>query len=396
MLEAFAIAFLLSVGFIRLLMPVAVRVGFVDAPCLRKRHDGQIPLVGGLGIYATLLPLCLIFPFWQAQNGLWLIALGLPLLMIGLADDRWQLSARMRFAVEIACSLVAIQYCGIRLEDIGHLLPQVGGTLVLLSIPLSVVGIVGVINAINMTDGVDGLAGGLAALTFAALAWLALPNDPAVALQLVSFVAVLVGFLVFNSRFFGRKRAVIFMGDGGAIFIGFALAWYLIMLSQGPNAAYSPATALWLFAVPLLDTLTIMTRRIRHGQSPFAADREHLHHILLLAGFGANRTVLIILGAHSLFILCGLANIWFKAPDWVTFGLFAVLFAAYYASMTHAWKIMKKVKSFREWAGFEDRRNEDRGTTGRRSSAERRQAQLPLSMADRRTATNRRSGKDRA
>ena len=396
MIEVFFIAFLLSIGFIRILIPAALRVGFVDAPCLRKRHDGQIPLVGGLGIYATLLPLCLILPFWQARNGVWLITLGLPLLLTGLADDRWQLSARMRIFVEIGCSLVAIQYCGVRLEDIGHLLPQVGGTLVLLSVPLSVISMVGVINAINMTDGVDGLAGGLSTLTFAALAWLAVPSDPAVALQLVSFVAVLVGFLVFNSRFFGRKRASIFMGDGGAIFIGFALAWYLITLSQGPNAVYSPATALWLFAMPLLDTLTIMTRRMRHGQSPFAADREHLHHILLLAGFGANRTVLIILAAHSLFILCGFANIWFKAPDWVTFGLFVVLFAAYYATMSHAWRVMKKIKSFREWAGFEDRRNEDRGTTGRRSSAERRQAQLPFATADRRTAANRRSGKERA
>ena len=163
MIEAFVIAFVLSIGFIRILIPAAVSVGFVDAPCLRKRHDGQIPLVGGLGIYATLLPLCLILPFWQARNGMWLIALGLPLLLTGLADDRWQLSARMRIFVEIGCSLAAIQYFGIRLEDIGHLLPQVGGTLVLLSVPLSVIGMVGVINAINMTDGVDGLAGGLSA-----------------------------------------------------------------------------------------------------------------------------------------------------------------------------------------------------------------------------------------
>jgi hypothetical protein len=148
--------------------------------------------------------------------------------------------------------------------------------------------------------------------------------------------------------------------------------------------------------VPLLDTLTIMSRRIMHRQSPFAADREHLHHILLLAGFGANRTVLIILAAHLLCILCGLASIWLEAPDWVIFGLFAVLFAVYYAAMTRSWKVMKKIKLFREWAGFEDRRSEDRSTRGRRSAFERRQVQFVFATSERRTAGNRRSGKERA
>jgi UDP-GlcNAc:undecaprenyl-phosphate GlcNAc-1-phosphate transferase len=396
MVEAFAIAFLLSVCVIRVFMPLAVSFGFVDAPDLRKRHAGKIPLVGGVAIYATLVPLGLVLPFWEEGNGIGLLAIGLPLLLIGLADDYWQISARVRIGAEVCCSLAAIYFCDIRLDDIGPLIPGLGGTLVLLAIPLTVVSMVGVINAINMTDGVDGLAGGLALLTFSALALLAYPTNFDLALQLVSFVAVLLGFLYFNSRFFGRARALIFMGDGGAIFIGFALAWYLITLSQGPDAAYKPATALWLFAVPLLDTLTIMSRRIMHRQSPFAADREHLHHILLLAGFGANRTVLIILAAHLLCILCGLASIWLEAPDWVIFGLFAVLFAVYYAAMTRSWKVMKKIKLFREWAGFEDRRSEDRSTRGRRSAFERRQVQFVFATSERRTAGNRRSGKERA
>jgi UDP-GlcNAc:undecaprenyl-phosphate GlcNAc-1-phosphate transferase len=241
MVEAFAIAFLLSVCVIRVFMPLAVSFGFVDAPDLRKRHAGKIPLVGGVAIYATLVPLGLVLPFWEEGNGIGLLAIGLPLLLIGLADDYWQISARVRIGAEVCCSLAAIYLCDIRLDDIGPLIPGLGGTLVLLAIPLTVVSMVGVINAINMTDGVDGLAGGLALLTFSALALLAYPTNLDLALQLVSFVAVLLGFLYFNSRFFGRARALIFMGDGGAIFIGFALAWYLITLSQGPDAAYNAA-----------------------------------------------------------------------------------------------------------------------------------------------------------
>jgi UDP-GlcNAc:undecaprenyl-phosphate GlcNAc-1-phosphate transferase len=266
--------------------------------------------------------------------------------------------------VEVACALFAAAYCGVRIHDIGRLLPEfggllmVGGTLVWLSVPLTVVGMVGVINAVNMTDGVDGLAGGLAALTFGALALLSYGTQPSVALQLISFVAVLVGFLFYNSRFFGRKRAAIFMGDGGSIFIGFAMAWYLIALSQGDQAVIKPVDALWLVAVPLLDTMTVMTRRIRNGRSPFAADREHLHHILMLAGFGANRTVLIILASQLCCIAVAFASIRYNAPEWVMFFLFVGAFAVYYTTMTHAWKVMKRIKSFREWAGFEDRRGE--------------------------------------
>ena len=165
------------------------------------------------------------------------------------------------------------------------------------------------------------------------------------------------------------------------MFIGFALAWYLISLSQGTGALITPVSALWLLAVPLLDTLTIMLRRILRGQSPFAADREHLHHILLLAGFGANRTALIILALHLLCILYGIAGIQFHIAEWISFALALSLFALYYASMNHAWKVMKRIKRFREWAGFDDRRGETRGTLGPRSGSERRNAQLDLLFA---------------
>lgn len=394
MFEVFAIAFVLAVMLIRLLMPMAVHAGLVDVPTVRKRHAGQIPMVGGLAVYATLLVLWLIFPFWRESNNAWLIALGIPLLLVGLADDLWDLSPAKRFLVEAGCALFAVMYCGIRIHDIGSLVPGIGGSLVLISIPMSVVGIVGGINAINMTDGVDGLAGGLAMLTFSALALLAMPTNTAVALQLVSLVAVMLGFLVFNSRFFGRKSAAIFMGDGGVTFIGFAIVWYLIYLSQGPDAVIRPVSALWLFAVPLLDTMTIMTRRIARGQSPFAADREHLHHILLLAGFGDKRTVLIILLSHLVFILIGIASIAMHLPDWISFWLFVSLFGLYHFSMSHAWRLMKRLKSFREWAGFEDRRSEDRNAAERRTGFSTVMPGLAQSAEDRRKRADRRNKHD--
>ena len=391
MVRSLPVAFFLSVSLICIFKPVAHRYGIVDAPCLRKRHEGAVPLVGGLAVYLAVLICSLIFPFWSARSGHWLIAIGGLLLLMGMADDRWDLSAARRFGVEICCGLFAALYCGVVLEDLGQLLPGLGGSLYMFAVPVTVIGMVGAINAMNMTDGVDGLAGGLSALTLAALALLAIGKDMEIALQLASMVAAIVGFLVFNSRFFGRKRAAIFMGDGGSIFIGFAIVWYLIQLSQGPQALITPVSALWLFAVPLLDTLTIMIRRIAKGNSPFAADREHLHHILLLAGFGVNRAVLIILALQSLCILIGMGSIYFKVPSWVMFWLFAGLFASYYAMMNHAWMFMKRVKSFREWAGFECRRSESRGQSGRRKQADRRQNSADFGGENRRIGKLRRA-----
>lgn len=393
MTESLIVAFSLSVLLIGVFRPLADRLGMVDAPCLRKRHEGTIPVIGGLAIYSALLLFSFFYPFWSAYNGKWLITLGLPLLLIGMADDRWDLSASHRLVVEVCCSLFAVLYCGVRIDDIGQLWPGLGGSLVLLALPLTIVGMVGAINAMNMTDGVDGLAGGLAALTLTALAVMAYPRHSEIALQLLSMVAALVGFLVFNSRFFGRSRAAIFMGDGGSIFIGFAIVWYLVTLSQGRDAVITPVSALWLFAVPLVDTVTIMIRRVARGNSPFSADREHLHHILMLAGFGVNRTVLIILGLQSLCILIGIGSIYYRVPDWIVFWLFMAHFAAYFAMMHRAWRLMKRIKSFREWAGFADRRAESRGVSGSHRHSDRRQGSVTFHYENRRTEKIRRANR---
>lgn len=394
MLSPLSMAMVLSVVLVFFLKPLAPSVGLIDAPCVRKRHDGAIPLIGGVVIFLTLAVSVSVFHFWQTRDAYGVILLGLPLLLIGAIDDRMGLSARLRFIVEILCVLAAIQWFGIRLDSVGMLLPGVAFNLGIMAVPLTVFGLVGVINAFNMTDGVDGLAGGLAFLIFGAMAVLAYRESADIALQLMSFSAALFGFLLFNSRFFGRARAAIFMGDAGTLFLGFAIGWYLISLSQGANAVITPVAALWLFAVPLFDTVSVMTRRILRGQSPFSADREHLHHIFLLAGFGVNGAVLIILGFQLLFILYVFASLHFGIPEWFSFALFLSVFAVYYWTMRHAWKVMKRIKQFREWAGFDDRRMaESKSRDGRRTGQDRRQAQLAFAGPDRRKQERRK--KDR-
>lgn len=378
-----------SALFVLLLKPVAPRVGLVDAPCVRKRHDGAIPLIGGLTIFLAIVLSALLSDQWAAKSGIWMLMLGFPILVIGMLDDRHNLSPRLRFLIEIACAVLAAVLFGICLDSLGALLPGQVLWLGWLAIPFTVIGMVGVINAFNMTDGVDGLAGGLAFLIFSALGFLAERVDSSVAFQLWTFSAAILGFLFFNSRFFGRAKAAIFMGDAGTLFIGFAIAWYLILLSQGPDAVMQPVTALWLFACPLLDTVSVMIRRIRRGQSPFSADREHLHHIFMLAGFGVNGTVLIILAFQLFFIVFGIAMMDLGTPEWISFATFLGVFVAYFWVMSHAWRVMKRIKQFREWAGFECRRRHN-VADGRRTGIDRRKEQLAFSGVDRRQGVERR------
>jgi UDP-GlcNAc:undecaprenyl-phosphate GlcNAc-1-phosphate transferase len=96
-----------------------------------------------------------------------------------------------------------------------------------------------------------------------------------------------VGFLYYNLRYPGNRRARVFLGDNGSMLLGFLFAWLFIALSQGEPAAMTPVTALWLFALPLMDTVGVMLRRIWLGKSPFRADRHHLHHLFVRAGIGS-------------------------------------------------------------------------------------------------------------
>jgi UDP-GlcNAc:undecaprenyl-phosphate GlcNAc-1-phosphate transferase len=135
------------------------------------------------------------------------------------------------------------------------------------------------------------------------------------------------------------------MGDAGSMFLGFMLAWYFISMSQGEGRIISPVTTLWIFALPLFDTVGIMLRRIVRGRSPFAADREHLHHIFLLAGFSVCRTVTVMLLLAMTFGMVGLLGEFFGIPDGVMFWSFIGLFTLYFFVMMHAWKAMKWVRA---------------------------------------------------
>lgn len=328
-----------------LLMPVlvraAVRLDLLDRPGGRKAHHGAVPLVGGLAMFLAFV--FGLLSLSDALGSMRALAAGAALLVVvGVLDDMHELSSTARFAAQILACLLMVFWADVALLDLGHLVDESLIALGIWSVPLTVFAVVGVINALNMIDGVDGLAGSVSLVTVLALALLAAVNGDQLALHvLLVLAAAILVFLVFNLRLPWQARARVFMGDAGSMFLGFVLGWFLVQMSQGEGAAFSPAAALWLFGLPLIDTITMMLRRVSRGRSPFAADREHFHHVLLMAGFSPTATLGIMVAAAALMALIGILGQLAGVPEPVLFYGFLAVFVGYFYMILRSWRVMR-------------------------------------------------------
>ena len=320
----------------------AARVGLVDRPCDRKRHRGEVPLIGGLAIFSAFLVSLFISDLDIAQYYA-LLAGCAVLLVVGVFDDIKALPSGPRFLAQISASVLMCVWGGVVLRDLGTLsFDDSLFTLGSLAVPFTIFASVGVINAINMSDGIDGLCGSLTLVALTGLAvvtYVAGASDQFTTIMLL--MSAVVAFLFFNIRFPKRLRALVFLGDAGSMILGFTLAWFVVSLSQGEDRIISPVTALWFLAMPLFDTVGIMTRRIIKRRSPFAADREHFHHAFQLAGFSVFRTHVTITAMAIIFMVIGLIGQFAGAPEVAMFYLFLGVFGLYFWGMMHAWKVMR-------------------------------------------------------
>jgi UDP-GlcNAc:undecaprenyl-phosphate GlcNAc-1-phosphate transferase len=253
---------------------MAIRTGLLDVPNERSSHQRPTPLIGGVAIYLAvgaaysipaaigLVPINRVFASFFVA--------GLILVSVGLMDDYIRLSTLGKFAAQIIASLLMIYGGGVVLTDLGAM--TFSGTTVELgwfSVPFTVFATLGVINALNMSDGLDGLSGTLSLISLTGLMIAAIFGGAfSEAFILVLLAASIFGFLLFNFRVPGRKRAAVFMGDAGSMFIGFSLTWFAIALAQGPDRVMTPAAALWFLMLPIFDTVAMMFRRIIRRRSP--------------------------------------------------------------------------------------------------------------------------------
>jgi UDP-GlcNAc:undecaprenyl-phosphate/decaprenyl-phosphate GlcNAc-1-phosphate transferase len=199
--------------------------------------------------------------------------------------------------------------------------------------PFTILVVVGFINAINMIDGLDGLAGGV---TLVMLGWLAfcaiVLGADGVLMVIVAFAAAIGGFLWFNIRHPWQRSAKVFLGDAGSMPIGLAVAWFAIELSKipgsGSDVGISPAAIAWILAVPVIDTISVMTRRIMRGISPFTPGRDHLHHMLLRLGRTPGQATATMMGLTAAAGAVGVLGSNAGVPDFVLLtGLFGLALA---------------------------------------------------------------------
>ena len=349
----FFASLMLSVAAIFIARPVAVRFGLVDKPGGHKLHAHHTPLVGGLAIYLSVALAWFMAPLLGlgSMNSVFVAAGGL-LFTIGLIDDHIQLSVKLRFAMQVIAALLLV-YSKVVLVDLGYLLPDQLMPLGVFAIPLTVFAVVGAINALNMIDGVDGLCGLVSFASFSLLLFVAFISGSQTQISLLLCVlGGVAGFLLFNMPIRGRARASIFMGDAGSTLLGFLLAYLLISLSQGEQRAMAPVVALWIFAVPLMDTLGVMLRRVWLKKSPFDADRGHIHHLLMDAGFRVRQTVLLIASLQLVLGVTGLAAYYLGVPDAVSLAAFILLFAAYLYLISRPWRIVPRFRSLHAKSGL--------------------------------------------
>ena len=394
--HSYIIGFLVTVVLIYFLRPHAAHLGLVDSPCKRKQHNGNIPLIGGLAVFCGFIFASLTMNVVLIDLYVFFSA-GLMMIAVGVLDDAFDLSTRIRFAAQTVAALMMALLGGVILSDLGAL--SFDGSLFslgILAIPFTVFATVGVINTLNMSDGLDGLSGALALSALAGLVVVAYTASAYAEFSILLLLAsCIVAFLFFNLRHPFRKQASVFMGDAGSMFIGFALTWFFIKLSQGEQRAMPPVAALWFIALPLFDTVGIMFRRIMKGRSPFLADREHFHHVLLLAGYSVAQSVGIMTVLSIIGVMIGLAGIYFKVPDIIMFVLFSGTFSVYFWGMMHAWKVMRFLnRSICRRSNCEERRvNATRRISNSTSEVERRMNLDRRSSVDRRSSSvKRRSG----
>lgn len=299
---------------------LAEKVGAVDSPDHRKVHTRIMPRMGGLAIYLGYVVSFFIFvPYKSKPEMIGIFIGGTIVLITGMLDDKLQLSPKWKLLGQlIGTALVAIPF-GLKIGIVhlpfgNSILDFSTGWLAFLAIPITIFWIVGVTNAVNLIDGLDGLSAGVSAIATATMAVMALiMKDTTVAIYCFVLLGAIIGFLYFNFH-----PARIFMGDTGALFLGFNLAALSIMGFK--EALFvSFIVPIVVLGVPLWDTFFAIIRRIVNRQPISSPDKGHLHHCLLKMGLSHRKSVLVIYSISIFFALAAiLLTLLTKQTTWFT------------------------------------------------------------------------------
>jgi UDP-GlcNAc:undecaprenyl-phosphate GlcNAc-1-phosphate transferase len=320
------------------LIPVAKNIGLVDKPGGRKKHIGDIPLIGGISIFLVLGSFA-VFSGYFNNDWKWVLGIASILIVIGLIDDLRDIRPLYKLSAQILAAILLMLSTGDFIQTIAYLPNGTPINIAELGYLITLFAVVGLINAFNMMDGIDGLATMQAilsiVLTFTSMLILkaTFSNDIFVILLLGS----LLGFLVVNLNLLPTTK--VFLGDAGSMALGFFISWILVSYTQTPNGeGLPPSLALWVVTIPVADTLALSVRRILLKRSPFRPDRKHLHHICLRFGLSPRQSLIMICTFSLISYLIGI-SIYLLFGEIVSIVLFFVMIGLYYIIIKKIWRI---------------------------------------------------------
>lgn len=325
-----------------LLIPWAHAHRLLDRPCGRHDHAAPTPVIGGLAIWLVVAVIGLAGDGADSRGFVAYLASGALLIGVGILDDLRNLPWRLRVSFQALAALILF-FGGAYARSVGSLL-ELG----VWALPFSVFATVGVINAVNMIDGSDGLSGTLVvvALVFFTLEAVQV-GHPVLAAQLALMLGCVTGFLVLNLRYRGQPSARVFLGNSGSALLGLTIAWGAFELAEIPGNSSAGVLAPWVIAIPLIDCVVLMARRLLDGRSPFKADRNHIHHLLRDAGYSPQR---IVAFAALLSLSAGAAaKLWLDAglPELPLIALFLGLVALHFLWSSNRERSVKKLRQRR-------------------------------------------------
>ena len=336
---------------VALLSRVAPALGLTDKPSSRKRHRGQVPVVGGVSIFIAL---SIAGTLWgeahqslitvNGNDALWVFMLcGAFLVFTGILDDRFQLGIFVRVLSEVMVAIAVIEFLDLQVAHLGDIF-AVGMITIdpVLAYPFTVIAIFGIINAFNMLDGMDGLLGSLV-ITTLVMFHLFTGTEP-------GFVSLAIGsalcaFLVSNLDLSPIVPKT-FLGDAGSKLLGFIVVCLLLAAASsqvGAAKLIQPVTALFIVALPLYDMVFTSLRRIIRKGSSFTGDRSHIHHLMQNLQFSDRRALVLILSIHLTMTFIGLMLHRANAPEYYQLAIFFGCFGLYGLLSSQLWLVAKRL-----------------------------------------------------
>ena len=317
---------ILNVALILLMLKIAPLIGLVDHPDHRKKHYGHIPLIGGLGIYLSLLITIFFFDIGMDYIISFIFFVSFIIMITGVIDDIFKIRVIYRIIIQSFAVLLIIN-SGLSIDSLGNYLDFTFDlSQYNLSIFFTIFCILALVNSINFIDGIDGLASSLIIVSLITVcAYIYFTKINLNLMYIYLLINSLFIFLFFN--LFLKSPFKIFLGDSGSTFLGFFLGFFLIYLTRY-HATFHPILAAWTIAYPVFDSSSVILLRLKNKKNPFLPDRRHFHHILIDSGYSNLKSFfIIILSSILLSILGGVS--YFAINSFVSLLFFIVLFFSY-------------------------------------------------------------------